>query len=644
MAQSIGSKIQAVLVGFLIAMLVLAFAVWGINDVFSPSGKNAVMSLGKNDITTADFDAEFRRELTVLAQSEGRQLPHQEAFDRGVHQQVLQKLMISKIIEIDADDLGIGVNTRSARDYVADIEPFRDELTGKFSEAKMMELLSLQRPPVTRAQFEKNLIDDMRQRQTIPAINGGVVAPLEFAQQRYQYLTEQRKAKVLTFDAQAVAAPPEPTDEELQAYIDQNPIRFTAPEYRRVTFIRLETEDLVPGLEATEEEIQDLFKLKIDLGEIGSPETRSVVQITAGDEDTAKAAAERLAKGENPADVAALLNLIEPVTYDDVIANAIFDPETAAAGFELEEGAAKAVLGSLGNWYAVSTTKITPAVNPNRDEMHAELEAELLHSKAQELMYDITPKIEDVLDGGGTIEDAAEAADLPYASIDYIDRSGTTRDDLKLSGFEVLKGIATDEKILTEIFINDIGYPTDLFETSTDGWAVLRVDEVIESKVRPFDDVRDRAKSLWITQKTNEALDERMYDLAGRAQAGENLDIILADAPNGASVEDVILVRSAPSQKIGPQVTVGLLDAGIGDIERGAGSVPMTRQIAILTDIVANQDGLAGQYADILQDQATAAILSDLNNAYQQAVLNDNPIREFPEKIIALLGLDTDEQ
>lgn len=643
MAQSIGSKIQGVLVAILIGLLVLAFAVWGINDVFSPSGKNAVMSLGKNDVTGAEFDAEFRRELAVLARSEGRQLPHQEAFDRGIHRQVLQRLMTSKVIEIDADDLGIGVNTRSARDYVSDIEPFQDELTGEFSEQKMMELLAQQRPPVSRAQFEKNLINDLRQRQTIPAINGGLVAPFQFAEQRYQYLTEQRKAKVLTFDAQAVAAPPEPTDAELQEYIDQNPIRFTAPEYRRITFIRLETEDLVPGLTATDVELKDLFDLKVDLGELGSPEKRSVAQITATDEATAKAAAERLAKGEAPNDVAALLNLIEPITYDDVVADAIFDPETAKAAFEMGNGEARAVLGSLGNWYAVTVTGLTPGVTPDLETIRADLEDELLKSKAEELMYEITPNIEDVLDNNGTVEDAAEAAGLSYASIDYIDRSGATRDGVRLTGLETLKGIATDEKILIEIFTSDLGYPTDLFQTTNDGWMVLRVDDIIESKLRPFEEVRESAKALWTTQKTNEALDERMFALAARAQTGESLQTLLADIPNGATLEDIVLVRSTPNQMLGPQVTVDLLDAGIGDIERGPGRSPLTRQIATLTDIISNEDGLAGQFAEALQDQATAAIRSDLNTAYQQAVLSENPMVEFPDNVKSLLGLDTEE-
>lgn len=644
MAETVGSKIQAVLVGILIALLVLAFAVWGINDVFSPSSKQAVLKVGDSEVTTQDFELAFRRELSTLARTEGRQLPHQEAFDRGIHREVLQTLLGSKIIELDADDLGIGVNGRSARAYISEIDGFKNELTGEFSESKLRETLAMQNPSVTRAQFEEDLIRSLRQEQTIPAINGGVVAPLEFAQQRYQYLTEQRQAKILTLNIQAIPPAPEPTDTDLENYISQNPIRFTAPEYRRVTLIRLEEHDFTPDLEVTEEEVQNHYEYKVELGELGSAETRSVAQITATSEKVANEAAERLAKGEDPKTVALLMNLIEPIEFDSVVESIITDPITGEAAFAMEEGEAKAVLGSFGNWYAIVVTKVNAAVEPDINAIRGELKAELLKNKAQEVLFETTPKIEDILDDNGTLEEAAEAAGIPYASIDYIDRSGATQDNRRLEGLNDTAGIALDENILTEIFTNDLGYATNMFQTSTGGWATLRIDDIIDSQLRPFEDVKAQATALWKTEQLNDMLDTRMRELAARAEAGDSLDAIFADTPNGAILDSVILLRSAPNPQVGQILTASLLDASVGDVERGPGAQPLTRQIAVLTDIVENLDGLAGQYADILQDQTTAALRSDLTYAYQQAVLKDNPLMEFPDNVKSTLGLDVGEE
>ncbi len=640
MATSIGKRIQQIAMGVLIGLLVIGFAMWGVNDVFSPQARNAVMSLGDEDVSTREFDRAFRRELSTLAVTEGRQMPHDEAYQRGIHRDVMQRLLTSKVIEIDANDLGIGVNNRSALDFVSSIESFQDELTGKFSEQKMMEVLSYQRPPISRQDFETDIVRDLRLQQTVPAINGGVVAPLEFAQQRYQFLTEQRKARVLTLTEQSVAAPPEPTDEDIQKYIDDNPIRFTAPEYRRVTFLRIENFDLRPDLEVTEEELQTEYDYQVELGELGSPEKRSLVQITANDEDSARAAVERLKNGENADDVAALLNLIEPTTYDDVVKEAILDPLSADAAFELEQGDATAILGSLGNWYAIGVTGITPAVEPDLDSMRDELEEAILNEKAEARLYDVIEIIEDSMLDGQTLEEAAQRADIPFSTIDFIDRSGATQDGRRMAGFAGMEGVAADETLLTEIFTNELGFETDVFETSTGGWASIRVDDIIDSQLRPFDEVRDQAAALWKTEKLNENLDELMFDLAGEAQTGKTLEELMASVENGASIDEVILLRTAPPPSLGPRVTVDLLEGQIGDVERGPGPTALTRQIAILTDIVENKDGLAGQFADILQDQMTAAIRSDLNEAYQKAVISENPLREYPEMVKQTLGVD----
>ena len=212
--------------------------------------------------------------------------------------------------------------------------------------------------------------------------------------------------------------------------------------------------------------------------------------------------------------------------------------------------------------------------------------------------------------------------------------------DLELS---TIRGIAEDETLMIEIFTNDMGFPTNLFQTSTEGWAALRVDDIIESKVREFDEIRDQAAAYWTQERTNEALDDMMLDMANRAKDGETLEALQTAIGESAVLEDVILLRSSRNEKAGPRVAAALLDANIGDIERGPGPTTLTRQIAVLTDIIESKDGLGGQYADLLQDQATAAIRSDLNNAYQQAVLKENPVQEFPDKITRALGLDTAE-
>ncbi len=639
MSNGIGGRIQKIAVGTLIGLLVIGFAVWGVNDVFTPQNSNAVITIGDVDISSDEFESQFRRELQRRGRESGQQLTNQQAFDQGIHAQILQRMLTDAVVSLDANDLGIGVNRKTARRVVEEITTFQNDITGEFSEDKLNEILAQNR--ITRATFENDIYNTLRRQQTVPAIITGIQAPLDYATQRYKFLTEQRKVTVLTLDERAVETPEAPSDEVLRAYVNENAASYTAPEYRKITVMRLENHDVTPNIEVDEDQIKAAYEYKIELGELGTNETRTVVQITATDENTAQKATERLIAGETPYEITSSMGLIEPVYYTDVTQDDIFDPETSQTAFELEESSAKAILGSLGNWYAVQVTGITEATQPVYDDLKEELKADLLNDLAEEKLYDITADIEDALTDGLTIEEVSAQTNISIASFDFMDRTGVTPDGLRMSGFSVIPGIADDEKILIEVFTNDIGYQTDLFQTSTGGWATLRVDDIRDSKLKEFEDVKTVATAAWKTKEIDKALGELMVDLAKQAKSGETLDAISKSVGNGTEIAEAIIVRSARSETVGPLLAQSLFDASQGDIERGEGVKPLTRQIAVLEEIISNKDALAGQFADTVQDQATNALSTDIQAAYQAAILKENSLREYPDNVKQVLGITT---
>ena len=67
MAQSIGGKIKNAFVAVLVGLLVLAFAVWGVNDMFVPGVRNAVVSVGDASVSTRDFNRDLQSRLREIA-------------------------------------------------------------------------------------------------------------------------------------------------------------------------------------------------------------------------------------------------------------------------------------------------------------------------------------------------------------------------------------------------------------------------------------------------------------------------------------------------------------------------------------------------------------------------------------------------
>ena len=638
MAESIGSKIRTGMVGILIGLLVIGFAIWGVSDVFTPNVSSSAATVGDEKISLNEFEDALRRELQARARESGRALTNQEAHDAGIHTRVLANLVTQKAYDVDAIDLGIGVNRRTARKSVAELPIFKDEITGKFNEDKIAPVLRNMR--LTRDDFEADILTTLRRQQTIPPIVSGIDLPVSMSENLYSYITEQRKATVLTIDEAAIETPQDPGDDTLRDYINTNQARFTAPEYRKVTFIRIEPVDLAPNITLNEDDVQASFEYRIERGELGTQETRTVVQITATSEDSAKQAAEQLEKGLSPAEIATGLGLVEPLNYDAVVKSEIVDTSAADIAFSQETGDASAVLGSLGEWLAVHTVYVNEATSPVLADMREEIERDLLNELAQEQLFDKTTDIENAIQDGLTIEEISAEYNVPYSSIDFIDRTGAMQDGQRLTGLPTLPGIATDETILREIFTAEIGRVTDLFETTTNGWMAARVNDVIDPTLKPFEDVRKTALVNWTTEQIDERLQEKMLDLASRAQTGELLVNLASEIGAGAEATDVSMSRGQPDSSLGPRVAVGLLDGTLGVVARGPGPKPLTRQIALLTDIIPNNDGLVGQYADTVEQQLLNTISADIQQAYRESIFKDNPVNQYPTQIAQALGVD----
>ena len=108
----IGQKISKAIVGVIIGLMVLSFAIWGMEDVFQPGNRNAVATLGDEPIVDTDFRDAFRREVDRINQERVAAgqggLTNEQAVAQGIDDRILGQLVVEKIIDLDARDLGIG--------------------------------------------------------------------------------------------------------------------------------------------------------------------------------------------------------------------------------------------------------------------------------------------------------------------------------------------------------------------------------------------------------------------------------------------------------------------------------------------------------------------------------------------------------
>jgi len=619
---SIGGKIRSAFVAVLVGLLVLAFAVWGVNDIFVPGVRNAVVSVGDASVSTRDFSRDFQSRLREIALQRGEGLTNEEAYQQGIHRDLLGQYQVQLAIEKDAQDLGVGVNRADARAYIEAIPAFRSEITQEFDRNKLEQALVRTRNGYTIKKFEEDVLRDLRRVQTVEAIVGGIQAPAGFAKRQFDFLSEQRKATVLTLNKDAVPAPEAPSDEILQAYLDENAVRYTAPEFRQVTMIRLEPSGFLPDVagEITEQDIKDEFDSRIARGSLGTKASRDVIVLTAPDESTAQDAATRLAAGEDANLVANALGLFSPDRFEGVEKDTLPDSVTDALAFSLNEGEARASENSLGGWEAVYVPSVTPANVPDFSSIEPEIRRDLGVEKAKDRIFDISNDMDTRLINGETLEAIATELNLPMESFDYIDRLGQTQDGLNMVGSTQIPGIAQDDELLRLIFTEDIGF--------------------IDSQVKPLSEVRDQVLAAWENDQLREALTARGLELASEIRDGKSLEDIAEELGEAATLEERGISRAQPPRDIPGSVVVDLLSAEVGDLARGAGTQTLTYTLARLDTVVPNSDNLAGEILDTVQNNIGAEISGDIQNAYRLAILKEHELREYPNQVRAILGIE----
>ena len=634
--QGFGSKIRTVLVGVLVSMLVLAFAVWGIEDVFSPNSTNAVVKVGEAEISQPEFMDRFNGEMRAYAEQNGEGLTPQQAYDRGILQRLIGEFTQRLAIEADANSLGISVNNRSVARYAADIDAFQNEITREFDRLQLQRILAASR--ITEADFEKDVINVLTQRQTLPAIMGGIQAPSEYAQRYNQFINESRLGRLIQFNESALDPIPEPTDAQLTSFIAANQARFTAPEYRRFLMVRIEPFDFRQDIEVTEEQLQERFDTLLSVGEIGAVETRDISVITAPTEEQANLVAARISAGEDTAAVAANLGLQTPDLFDSMKEDGLINPASSLAAFAAEEGEARVMPTEFGTFEVVVVRSINAAEVPDFESMREELRDVVIEAEALRAINDYERVIDDRLLEGATLEEIAETLEVPLSSYPYIDRRGVTPVGIEMSGFSAVPGIATDDRLLQAVFTGDIGFESDITPSSNNGLVVFRVTDIIDTTPKPLDEIRDEAINLWKSQQRAEAMTQKGVALDKRLRDGETLEIIADQL--GVNIRQLALRRSSPPDNVSRGVLLGMLDGEPGDVARGPGVVPGTYDIAVLDTISKQNERVSGQILNIIREQVSEQIAVDISQAYQEAIIANNPQMVFDDQLRAALNLE----
>ncbi len=527
--------------GFFLIM-VAAFIVWGIGDVFRLVGTSTwVAKVGEQTIEGPVFQAEYQRDLNQATRSLPSGQDASPGLKRSVGDAALQRLIGQAALDQELRRLRVVTPDAAVRDATYAMPAFRDK-DGKFSRQVFEAVLRNQ--GLTEQRLVEMVRADLAQRQLLEAVAAGAVAPQAEAVPLYQEQFEKRSADMVEFPFAAETAPA-PAEADLQRWYDNHPDRYSTPELRRIKAIVLSAQTPGKDIPITDDELHAVYEQR--KAEYVTPEKRSAQVVSVSDEAKALALAEQWRGGADwvAMQAAAQQDGASAVALDDATQQEFPDADLAKAVFAAPaDTVSDPVKGALG-WYVLKVVKVTPGSETTFDQAKDALRNRLLAEKATDLIYDRANKIDNLLGNGTSLDQMP--GDLGLAGVaGTLDAKGNTKDGVPapIPGPPELKAA-----LVAAAFQAQKGDPPQLTEVQTpsvggSAYYAVSVEDIIPPAPRPFDEVRQQVTEDWTADQQRHAAEAKAAKLLTALKGGQSL----ADA---AAVAGVPVTRT-------PAVTRGV--------------------------------------------------------------------------------------
>ncbi len=598
--------VSKIVIQILALLLIASFALWGVGDMVGViSNPDEIATVDGNRISSREFRRQFRAVMDNARRRYG-DLDMEQARALGLADTALDSMLSRHVLELEARKLGLRASDELVARRIRAEPAFRDSL-GQFDRAVYQAVLA--NNGLAEGEYADSVRNDLQRGFLADAVAAAAAAPAVLADALYRFRNERRSAAFLRIARKGPKEAPEPSDTELAEYFAENGDAFMAPEYRRLTVLRLDPEETAGEMEPEAGAVREEYENRLE--SIIVPERRRVEQIVTPSEEDARRLRGRVAGG---ADFAAAEGDSSARRTDlGTVARSELLPAVAEAAFALgKDGVSEPVETPLG-WHVVRVTAIEPGRTPSFDETKDRIRDDLARELALDALVGQSNAIEDVLAGGGTLEDAAAAVGGRPLAVEAVDI------ELKAPDGTPVEGLPGEPRFAEVAFTMDEGETSGVVDSADGGYFLVRVDGTTPPAKQPLEQVRARVALAWKTDRLDEEARTEATGILEAAQGGTSLEEqarpLGLKVAAGGPVDRVGAGGGAP---LPPGVVADLFSAKEGEhfLSRTAGGYAVARATAVEN---AEPDGADGDYGR-LRDALTEGLNADLLEEYTRAL------------------------
>lgn len=503
MLEKIREGSQGPVVKVILGLIIVAFALTGVNAYLGGSADVYVAKVNGKEISRAEFDRAYQSQRARMQEQFGEMfdmLAADDAYMGQLRAGVLEELIEEKLAIEFARELGMQQSVEAMRETIRTMPEF--QVNGQFnSDVYSRTLMML---GFTSAQFVEYMEDQMIRMLVLQgALTSEFALPSEVT--RFQQLqNERRSGRYTVVTGEQFVDQVELTDAEILDWYDSHAERFQVAEQITLQYIELAYQDVLANVAVTDAEVREYYDRNPQA--YSTKEERRIAHILfefGSDENAAKERAEavlaRLQNGEDFAELAAS-NSDDSFSGEDggnlgVLERGSIDPDIEAAGFALQQaGAISGVVRSEFGFHIIKLTEYEPRQQTAFDDVKDDIRENLIRVAAETEYFRLQQELARLtFEVPDTLELAAADLGLQVKTSAVITRANPP------AGFN-------QAELLAQAFSPDVkerGLNSELVDLDERSM-VVRSESYQPTHIRSLEEVRDQVVATLTAEKAQQ--------------------------------------------------------------------------------------------------------------------------------------------
>ncbi|MGV3515803.1 peptidyl-prolyl cis-trans isomerase [Luteitalea sp.] len=539
-----------------LGLVVLTFVFFYVPDFLSPPAgtagtSDAVATVQGRTISVNDFTRAYNAQMAQFRNAYGGNMSPAMLRQLGMDRQVLQQMIDQEAVLAEAARLGISATDVEVRERIMSIAAFQEN--GQFiGEQRYRQLLRLQRPPITAAQFEDEIRNSVILDKMRATLTEWITVSDAEADAEYRRRTEKVTLDLVSFPTVSFLDQVQVSDADVAAYFEQNKETYRIGERRKVRYLLLDAQAIRNNITVPEQDIQRAYRQNID--QYSQPEqiraSHILLNTEGKDEAAVRAKAEALlAQIKGGADFAALAtaNSQDPASAAkggdlDFFGKGRMVPEFEAAAFTLPVGQVSDLVKTQYGFHIIKVTDKKAAEVQPLDSVRAQITEQLKFERAQTRVQDLATAIDTEVTVPGDLDKAAAKRGLKVQESPFFTRT------------EPIPGLGASPEVSDQAFTLEQGKVSGPLRTGT-GVAFLTVTGSEAARVPTLAEVKERATTDLKRKKAQELAVARARATATSLKSAA--DFGAAAKAAGLTVRNAEnLTRGAAIPEVGPSPAV----------------------------------------------------------------------------------------